>query len=327
MRTILLPLAILALLASSGVVRADDIDMKNGRTFSGKILSESDDEISLEWRGGVMKIARAQIKEIRRGPAPAGTEPAPAPAPAPSPEPPAKSGARGSSLPAGKSSPAASPNPGKGASGKKTAKDLLVEIDSIQLERWDYVPSVPAKPDENKGYKVVGSDGRESLKDALPASADGVVELWVRQQNGGGGYVFYKNGAAEMLWHRLYWHADSHDWQQVSVGESAFNRDTYLCARIVDLVAKDFNYVIAANCSEEGIKNVLQRDRAAPAAKERKELRENCAKAMGTDAGGELLAKIHELNVEAAFSKSGRKVEIARERREALRQLAALCAK
>lgn len=315
MRTILRLLAVLFLIAAAGAARADEIDMKNGRKFAGRIVCETDDEISLEWRGGVMKIARNQIKEIRRGPAPVGT--APAPAPAPSAEPPAKPGARAASPPAASQVPAKSP------AGKKTAKDLLAEIESISLERWEYQPSVPCKPEENKAYKLIGKDGREFLKDTLPDSPIGIVELWVRQQNGGGGYVLYKNGSPEMLWHRLYWHADSHDWQQVSVGESAFKRDGYLCARIVDIVAKDFNYVIAANCTEQGIKDVLQRDRAAPAAKERKELRENCVKAMGTDAGGELLAKIHELNVEAAFAKSGRKVEIARERREVVRQLVA----
>lgn len=325
MRTILVPAAVLVLLAASVPARADDIEMKNGRTFSGRVVAETDDEISLEWRGGVMKIARSQIKEIRRGPAPAGT--APAPAPAPSPEPPAKPGTGAAAPAAGKSSPAANPAPAKAPAGKKTAKDLLAELDAIQLERWDYVPSVVAKPEENKGYKVVGTDGRETLKDALPASPDGIVELWVRQTNSAGGYVMLVNGSPQMLWHRLYWHADSRDWQQISVGESAFNRDTYLTARIVDLVAKDFNYVIAANCTEEGIKNVLQRDRSATAAKERKELRENCTKAMGSDAGGELLAKIHELNAEAAFEKAGRKVEYARERREVLHQLVALCAK
>src|SRR5688500_18871647 len=81
MRYAAIPVVALLLLAASA--RADDVILHSGRTLSGRIVKETDTEITFEYRGGNMTIARTQIKEIKRGPAPEGTDAPPTPAAAP----------------------------------------------------------------------------------------------------------------------------------------------------------------------------------------------------------------------------------------------------
>lgn len=58
--------AFLAILAVP--VRADEVKLKNGATFKGRIVSEAQGRLILETAHGMITLRRSQVKEVVRAP-------------------------------------------------------------------------------------------------------------------------------------------------------------------------------------------------------------------------------------------------------------------
>jgi len=61
-------LVVVACMAAAGTVRADVIDLTNGRHWEGTITSESADAVVIQTFGGPVTVARSDIADITRGP-------------------------------------------------------------------------------------------------------------------------------------------------------------------------------------------------------------------------------------------------------------------
>lgn len=304
-------LAFLAFLAAGA--RADDIDLRTGRTISGKIVKEDDASVTIEWRGGTMTIERTQIKEVRRSPPPA--EPAPAPAPSAT----GKSGTRkGADNPPSRDPASKTPKAGK------TLADRVTEIEAIRLVPWPEDPSLHCSEPDAKHYKIVRVDGSTAMKDDRPASPSGIEALYVRNDASYGQMIEYMNGERRMYWYRLYWNEATKEWGVNHPNLEAFQMDSALSRVVADAVCSDENARIAAFCDVQGIKYGLQGSTSYDAAKEHAKLLEDCRKAMGSDAGGQALADYHDCVVRTECAPTpADKIRGAMERRAILRRLVA----
>ena len=277
--TIALALVLLASLTSR--VRADDVELRTGRTLSGRIVSEDDASVTIEWRGGSMTIQRTQIKEIRRAPPPADPAPAPGKAPPATDKP-------GTKKPADKApqrdAPPKSPKPGK------SFADRLAEIEAIRLAAWPEEPSVLCTDAGAKSYKVVRGDGSTLMKDERPSSPAGIDSLYVRNDADYGRMIVWKDGARQLYWYRLYWSEDAKEWRVNHPDLEAFQMDSARSNALAADVCADQNFMVAAACDVQGIKYAMQGATSYDAAKERAQLVLDCKKAMGSDAGGQCFA-------------------------------------
>jgi hypothetical protein len=302
--TVALTGVLLALLAAG--VRADDVELRTGRTLSGKIVKEDDASVTIEWRGGEMTIQRTQIKEIRRAPPPA--DPAPA-AGKPATKKPAETAPQ-------RDAPPKTPRAGK------SFADRLAEIEAVRLTAWTEEPSVLVTETDAKGYKVVKSDGATFMKDERPSSPAGIDSLYVRNDADYGRMIVWKDGARQLYWYRLYWNEDAKEWRVNHPDLEAFQLDSARAKALAGDVCADQNYMVAANCDVQGIRYGMQGSTSYDAAKERAKLAEDCRKAMGSDAGGQALVEFHECTIRIETAKSpADKVRGAMERRAILHRL------
>ena len=287
MRTLLGAAMLVLVLVTAA--RADEVVLTSGRTFVGRVVEETDTVVVIEARGGKLRFDRAQVKEVRRGPVPESATPAPAPAP----------------------SSKAPPASGSGAKDKRAAKrpkDLraaAAELQAIRLVPWRPNESPRVTEQNAKAYKVVGAGNAVRFSDDRPASPDGIAELWTMRQITAGPMVLFENGRPAYEWVRLHWHEARREWLVLDSAETTYQRHCALVDQIVYGIssAHDENARIACAISIQAI--CSQRGgggRAAPRA-EAEKLRANSAKAAGSAAAGDVLYRIHQLEVEMRLAK------------------------
>jgi hypothetical protein len=134
----------------------------------------------------------------------------------------------------------------------------------------------------------------------------------------------WKDGARQLFWYRLSWHADDNEWRVTHPDLEAYQRDSARAKRLAGDVCSDQNFMVAAAGDAQAIKYGMQGSTSYDAAKERAKLVEDCRKAMGSDAGGDVLVEFHECDARIDFAKSpAEKIRGAMERRAILRRLVA----
>jgi len=309
--TCALAVALLSLLAAGA--RADDVELRTGRTLSGKIIKEDEASVTIEFKAGEMTIQRTQIKEVRKSPPPA--------APATT----TTTGKSGTKKPADAASQRVPPaTPPKDAKPAKSFADRLAEIEAIHLAAWPEEPSVPCTEPEAKNYKVVRTDGSTSMRDERPSSTAGIESLYMRNDADQGAMIVWKDGARQLYWYRLYWHDDDKEWRVTHPDLEAFQLDSARAKRLAGDVCPDQGAMAAAAGDAQTIKYGMQGSTSYDAARERAKLVVDCRKAMGSDAGGDALAEFHECDARIDFAKSpAEKIRGAMERRAILRRLVA----
>jgi hypothetical protein len=296
-------------LLAVGSAFADDVVLKTGRTLVGRIVKEDDAKVVLEMNSGTMTLARDQIAEIRRGAVPVPKDVPEAP-PARKPE-----SRKPEKKPDGKSS--APP-----AAKKPSVRDKLAELEAISLAPWVREDSTLVTEPDAGNYRVQGLDGSTRMKKDRPTSPDGIDALYVCTDSVDGMHVFLVDGRPQLHWVRLYWHDDERKWTVNHPNLDLFHKERALAGRIADLCCRDENGRIAAACAESSLKHALGGGGGGAATKERAKLREACVKATGSADAGELLAQVHETDVEIEFAKrTTDKIALAMKRRGLLRRL------
>jgi hypothetical protein len=198
----------------------------------------------------------------------------------------------------------------------------MAEIDDIAIAPWEDEPAKLSDEKEAKAYRVTHTDGSVTMRDERPEKPDGIASLSVRNDADYGRRVELRDGRRRLYWYRLWWHPDKSHWLVVSPELEAFQKLNARCASLADDLCVDENARIAAHIDRTAIEHELLRDRSSSARSERARLRASCRQAAGSDEKGALLARFHELTVDIGFAKTPRaKVEIARARRDVLRQL------
>jgi hypothetical protein len=307
MRKVIKSFAAVVLFTLAAGAVADDVEMRTGRVFSGKILKEDDTSVTIEWRGGEMTIPRQQIKDIRRTP-------------------PAEQTAAAGKAVAKKTPETAPPpkDPPKPQKPVKTFAERLAEIEAIRLAPWPEEPAVPCTETGAKAYKIVKSDGTTSMKDDRPSSTSGVESIWLRDDADFGRTIEFKDGARQFFWYRLYWNDDAKEWRVLPAALEAFQADSSRAAALVTDLCKDQGATAAAAADAKAIRYGTQSNAAYDPAADRAKLLEDCRKAMGSDAGGDALVAWHDCESKMESAKTpAEKVTVAADRRAVLRRLVA----
>lgn len=301
-----LAVVVTLVLGLAAVAAGDEVVLRNGSVLAGRIVKEDAASVTIERAGGEMTVAKADVKEIKRGAPPEARPPS------------------GRDLDVGDAPPVRTE--GKRATPKqgKSPEQRLEELLAIPLVPWEDEPSKPSDERDAKAYRVGRADGTVAMQDERPAKPDGIATLHVRNDADHGRRIELRDGRRQLYWYRLWWHADKAKWLVVSPQLEAFQKDCALATALADAVCVDENARIATHIDRTRLEHELLRHRTSAASTERARLRASCRIAMGSAETGDLLARVHELAVDIAFTKApSAKIAFARERREVLRKLVA----
>jgi hypothetical protein len=308
-------LAVGLLFVLGSAARADDVDLRTGRTISGRILKEDEASITIDWRGGEMRIERSLIKEIRKNDG-AAKKPAAVSGPSVTVRADPKRAAESAA-----EKPSAKPT----LRQDKSFAERLAAVEGTTLEPWPEEPAVQCTETEAKPYKVRAADGATRLADERPATAEGIDAVWVRNDAASGQSVSYADGQRVLWWYRLWWHEKDREWRPSHPNLAAFTAESSALNILAGDLCSDQHRMVAAATDGQGIGKALAGDAAYDLASLRGKLAEDCAKAMGSAPGGRALAAFHECVQRIELAKSpAEKIKAALERRAIVRELLAV---
>jgi hypothetical protein len=203
---------------------------------------------------------------------------------------------------------------------KTRLKEDLAKMELNKLEEWMHEDSVVVTEPDSKGYKAVVS-GEVQFLDKLPASPDGIDKLYVKQNPAGFAFVQTERGR-QFVWNRLYWHPDEKEWLPSHPNYSAFLRENSQAHWFMDKLANAYDSKAGVNLPP--LVGIMGTDKTGKDDAEKEEKFKAYVRAVGDSWGGtELVEQAYRLAIQIDRSSGpSEKVELARKRREILKQIA-----
>lgn len=325
------------------VARADDVVMTNGKTLTGRIVSEDSKLVKIETAGGSVTLDRALVREVRRGPVPEkapekaiekapektkDTKPAPkTPGPGPSDVPAAESGRR--------QPPRANPDPqddipvearDRPPYRPPSLDELVATLEAIRLAPW--TPSaletfeLPAS--RVNTWRIEAADGRVTYARRSPTSPEGVARVWYLERYAEPS----KDGVLRFgLWHPMAWRRLGRLWVRGPQEFCDYVDDEEVAGQVVRCVTSaDPEAWSAAHRIRFEMQRIvfLAPKGTAPDLTEQKQaLLAATTKATGSEDSGRAAARILEIEAAAMTATPEGKIHLATERRELVRRLVA----
>lgn len=286
---------------------ADRIVLKDGNVVEGEIIRTTERDITLKGRFGMITFPLKQVRNVRQD----GKFWTPPETPA------AEEGLSETEL--------------AFDSGQSDLKQRLLrsieELEANPLGQWTSHSKEPAPGEVEHRYRLL-KDGEQTYSDRLPASGSEYEQVWVHQRetievesggiSSGGSSVSAGNGRSAYYWVPLYWHEMSGRWLPNHPLQSSFRWEEDQVAKMLERIA---DHSGRGNASR--IEAVVDKLEKSPEHHDelKHKLKQLTTVVAGEWGGDELLYRVYLKNLSIAHASDSEKVDLARSRRDELRQL------
>jgi hypothetical protein len=285
----------------------DRIVLKDGNVVEGEIIRTTERDITVKGRFGMITFPLKQVRRVRED----GKFWTP-------PETPAEEEA---------------PTEAELALGfgqsdlKQRLLRSIQEIEANPLGQWTNHAKEPAPNQVEHRYRLL-KDGVQSFSDRLPASGGDYEQVWVHQreaieiESGGlgadGGSLAAESGRSACYWVPLYWHEMTGRWLPNHPLQSSFRWEEDQVAKMLERIA---DHSGRGNASR--IEAVVDKLESSPEQHDelKRKLRQLTTVVAGEWGGDELLYRVYLKNLAIVHASDSEKVELAKSRRDELRQL------